>query len=515
MTKKSQTSSEDYDNHLASDKNKQDNHLASENESISESETVSEFESEFENNTESENGYLYHAVVYGSHLSTKQRRSLYFKVFFISCIVVWTLILTFVTLKPDTYTSQWSLILPGTGNGHAVSLESIGQATATSSSPYNNSSISPSVNYKAIATSTPVLVQAAATVGISLSEFSKPRITLVDQTSLMNFEIKGSSAKQSQLKALALYNSLQFQLERLRNDEQKVAAQSSLKTLEGFSKKLENAQQEKLVYQTKSGILSLEQFNQLVVSLENKRTTVSDLLAQLQNLVARSNSLQNILGLSKTQLIQAVNLRNDTMFQEYIKRHADVHAQIATTEGAWGKNHPKLKQLETSHHSINEAIKLRGRKLAGDKKTNVWTLIEIGSTQFENGIFQDLIQLNSQKNGLAKEIEALTSTIKDLELRIKRSSSDAIKIEDLGRKQQVATAVFSTALAKQEIGRADRFASYPQVQILAQPSLPEEADKIVVALALAGGSLATFSIAIGLVLLWLRKPWLQKILKNE
>ncbi len=465
--------------------------------------------------TDPANSFFYHALVFGSHLSNKQRRALYFKVFFISSFCVWALLLSFVFLKPQTYTSEWSLILPGSGNGHAVSLESIGQATATSSSPYNSSTISPSVNYKAIATSTPVLAHAAAAVGIALKDFSQPRITLVDQTSLMNFEIKGDSAKQSQQMAIALYQSLQFQLDRLRDDEQKIAAEASLQTLAGFSQKLEQAQQEKLQYQTQSDILSLEQFNQLVISLENKRTSLSDLNAQYQNLIARSSSLQKSLGLTEKHLFQAVNLRNDAMFQEYLKRHADVHSQIATTEGAWGKNHPKLKQLETSHDSMNKAIEVRGRKLTDDNSLSVWTLIEIGSTQFENVIFEDLIQLNSQKLGLAKEIETLISAIADLEQRIEKSSGDAIRIEDLGRKQQVATAVFSTALAKQEIGRADRFASYPQVQILADPSLPEEADKTVVALALAGGSLATFSIAMGLTLLWLRKPWLQKILKSE
>jgi uncharacterized protein involved in exopolysaccharide biosynthesis len=463
---------------------------------------------------EQQHSFWIRSLVYGSHLSLKERRRLYFRVFFLSSFLVWALVVSFLTLKPSTYTSEWTLILPGSGSGQTVNLESIGQASASSASPYSHSSIDPIVNYKAISTSSPVLKDAAQSMEMSVGAFGKPRIKLVDQTALIKFEIKGRTAEESQQKALNLYQSFQHHLNLLRDDEQAKVTKASLQTLSSFSSKLEQAQQEKLSYQTQSGVLSIEQFNQLILQLENRRVSYQDLTSTFKSLKAQNELLQRSLNMTDKEVNIAVNLRNDALFQEYLNRHAGIHTQIATTEGTWGKNHPKLIQLEAAHVSVNNEITIRGRRLVNDTKISTWQLIEIGSTKFENQIFQKLIEQKATVSGIEQQLLETAQSIQKLESRIANSASDAIKIEDLGRKQQVATAVFSTALAKQDISKSDRFASYPLVQILSEPSLPEKADRLALAMGLFGGIFSTFSIAIGLILLWIRKPWLQKILKN-
>ena len=97
---------------------------------------------------------------------------------------------------------------------------------------------------------------------------------------------------------------------------------------------------------------------------------------------------------------------------------------------------------------------------------------------------------------------------------LERSTTDASKLEDLKRKHQVATAVFTTALAKVDIGKSDHFSSYPLVQLLAEPSVPEKPETLDRKLALLGGVAGSLLSLFGIILLWVRKPYLQRQLKN-
>ena len=140
--------------------------------------------------------------------------------------------------------------------------------------------------------------------------------------------------------------------------------------------------------------------------------------------------------------------------------------------------------------------------------------MQVGTHQEHDHALGGLIKLNEESDGLAEEMAMEANQIVALEQRIETGAAQAIRLEDLNRKQQVSTAVFSTALAKQDIGNADRFSSYPLVQMLTEPTKPDEPDRTIKLLALLGGIAASLGTAIGLSLLWIRKSWFQKLLKN-
>ncbi len=439
------------------------------------------------------------------------RRRFYIRYFLYASSAIWLAMAVLLSLLPERYMSEWTLIIPGTGEGHAVSLESIGQATAKNTSPFSHSSIDPRVNYKSISTSKSVIQTAAKSVSMTSDEFGKPKVKLTDQTALMEFKIYGSSPEQVKQKADALYQSFQSHLEALRQDEQNRINESHLNAIESFSKKLEQAQKNKADFQSRSTIFSIEQFNQLVMQLENKRSAITETSTQHQAISEKIVSLQQSLNLSDQQIIYAVKLRNDKLFQEYLSRHADIHTQISTIRSSWGTNHPKLKQLRAAHHAVNEDIRQRGEKLIHDHSIALNKLIEIGSSQFESAILGELIRLKSEQSSLASEIESLTEVSEQLSQRIESSTNDAVKVEDLIRKQQVATAVFTTALAKHDIGKADHFASYPLVQLFTPPNMPESADTLPIKLAIVGAFFTNLFLGLGLLLLWYRKPLLRRI----
>jgi len=117
--------------------------------------------------------------------------------------VIWGIAISYILLAQPTYTSKWTLILPGKGAGSNINLNDIGQASTMAASPYSNSVTNPKSNYKEFIKSDLVIRMAANKQGLTPRELGAPRVKLVDQTSLIYLSITGNSPEQAQSKAVA------------------------------------------------------------------------------------------------------------------------------------------------------------------------------------------------------------------------------------------------------------------------------------------------------------------------
>ncbi len=448
----------------------------------------------------------------GSNM-TATRRLLAYALVYLGCLVsIWLPVGVFLAVKPESYTSTWVLILPGAGNGHAISLDSVGQANATVSSPYSSPAVDPKVNYKAVATSKPVLADAAARLEMSVEDFGKPRIKLVDQTATMEFYLSDRDPVVAFNKSQALYCALLKELDRLRNDElaRREAATSSM--LHGFSQKLRHAQQRILDYQQTSEIVSVEQFAELTVNLERSRNLINELEATHANLAGSTEALEQALKITPREAASILDLQRDALFNELVEDWAEASALLTRTRARWGRKHHRVVGAEEDERVLRSALIGRAREIAPLLRLDGQRLVVLGTA--DKTLYQQLLELTVERQGIEEQLGALRLGFARQKQLLDRSTTDASNLEDLKRKHQVATAVFTTALAKLDIGKSDRFASYPMVQLLAKPLLPEKPDRMATILAIAGGIAASLLSLLGLILLWIRKPCLRKILKN-
>lgn len=457
-------------------------------------------------------GLLLRLLSHGSSLPRGRRLALYLGIGLAVLAVIWTPATLFLLFKPTSYTSTWALILPGSGAGHAVSLDSVGQASATVSSPYTSHSVDPKVNYKAVAESDPVLAAAASALGMTVKAFGKPRIKLVDQTALMHFRVSGATAQQAHAKSAALYAALQAELERLRADElvRREAAIGDM--LSGFSEKLREAQQRILDYQARAQIVSLEQFNELTLSLERRRSQLRDLEARRAGLAGQTDALREALATTPRAATALLELQQDPLFRELAADWAEASAQLTKNRARWGERHQQVVNARDDEQALRQALLHRARTLApGAPADNERLAAQAGA---EPVLYQRLVELFAEQRGMDAQLASLARAITEQERLLERSTTDAANLEDLKRRHQVATAVFTTALAKADIGKSDRFSSYPLVQLLAEPTLPDRPDTLGRNLALLGALVATLFCLAGLFLLWIRKPFFQRLLKN-
>ena len=95
----------------------------------------------------------------------------------------------FLTLEKPNFKTSWVLLLPGTERNSTISLDNLGEAQSNGRNAYGSVSISPKNTYKEIALSDAVIELAAAQYGVDAVAFSKPKITLIDQTPAMKFTL--------------------------------------------------------------------------------------------------------------------------------------------------------------------------------------------------------------------------------------------------------------------------------------------------------------------------------------
>ncbi|MCX2523617.1 GumC family protein [Larsenimonas rhizosphaerae] len=422
-----------------------------------------------------------------------------------------------IAKSPVQYTTRWVIILPGSGAGLAVSLESIGQASSQSSSPYTNTSVDPKVNYQAIATSDPVIIDAARRSNMSTEAFSSLKIKLVDQTALIDFSISGDTAEQALAKAEAHFAAFRATLEHLRRDEFATRENASRLSIETYERTLDTSQQELLDFQKNSRLISMDQFQSMTLAIETLKEKIEQTTAELKATRIQRQTLMARLGIDGDAASQAMLLQRDASFQSLLTERTKAQAVLTEQAGKWGDRHPEVMTSQAGVDALTQALFSRARILLSPTLSmgDFRAIVSAGNRGTQEAMIQRIVELEIKIKGLASQRESFIEAHARREEKINGSMADAAQLQALMRQQQVAAAVYTTALAKIDIGKIDPFTSYPMLQLLSAPVAPDSPDKLGKKLAMLGAIGSSFFATIGLVLLWIRKPYIRKLRKSE
>jgi uncharacterized protein involved in exopolysaccharide biosynthesis len=219
------------------------------------------------------------------------------------------------------------------------------------------------------------------------------------------------------------------------------------------------------------------------------------------------------------QANDAFVLQADQLFQQYLKDYAEASATRSALLSKWLPDSPAVLKAKAEQDAAQASLLSRSRILLG-KPIDEQMLYRLnlkssaGQAQREQ-LLSDLISRQAEQKALTDQVQTLERQIAQLESRLKSLSQEELNLEKLGRDSQVAQTVFSSTLAKLDLSQTDASDSYPVVQVVSEPSLPENpsfpSPKIVLVGALAGSFLATA----GLVLLWLDRQGLLKLFAPE
>ncbi len=428
--------------------------------------------------------------------------------------MIWAVALGYIAFAPDRYDSRMTLILPGTGVGASMNLESIGQASSNSSSAFSSPSLSPTENYKRLLTSDLVLSDAALIAGEDEFSLPRPAIKLIDQTNLIELRMTGPSPEVAQQRMTALQAAFNAALDNLRSDEAKKREEADASRISDLEQKVDDAQAALLSFQGETGLVSLNQFAGRITALDRLKDSERDRRVKVAESGSSALRLAQSLSITLPQARRAMQLKSDPEFQELLRRYALVTGERSERSGTLGDNHETMEELGAKREALRADLAARGSELSNLSPEQLLAFADLSVSNMRESLFASLTEREATYAGNGAALEELRRQIAEETASTQKQVEQASMLADLLRDLRVAEAVFSSALAQLDTNKADPFASYPLVQTLEAPSLPRAKNAPSPLLVIAGAIAASIVLTIGFLLLWLRQPIIRKLLPN-
>ncbi|MEM6611255.1 MAG: response regulator [Cyanobacteria bacterium P01_C01_bin.72] len=405
-------------------------------------------------------------------------------------VLLWSAAILYLIFKSPTYVSQWSVSLPANENSSSVNIPDVGSLSSDIDSPYRSDIFDPRENYKYLLKEKEILTTAAAKLNMKRSEFGKPEIEIVDNTTMMEISMEGDTPELAREKAITLQTTLEQKLEELRQGQIGQSAQSLAASLEKSRLALAEARGKLADFRANSAIGSSNKANNLSENLENLRRQEAEAQAELQQTRVQAQNLANNLGLSSQSAKDAFALHSDSLFQQYLAEYTRSSGEMVALQAKFQTGSPLVGDKQSEVAIAYQALLNRGSQIIGRsfspellQQLNLRTGNENNS--YRGGLLQDLVSLQSQADGLEARAAELAQQVNRLEqqenIMVRQESTSA----RLRQEVKFAETLYSSNLAKSRLAESNLYDAYPQIQVAFQPSLakkPSSPDPVLVGL---------------------------------
>ncbi len=452
-------------------------------------------------------------AVMGGKLADWGRLPRYIAFALLGGAAIWGPITGYLKTAPLTYESTTSLILPGSGASASMNLSGIGQASSYANSAFASNAVSPTETYKRLLNADRIVDAAADSLDLSRADLGRPRVKLVDQTSLIHFEMTGGSPAEAQARGDAILAAFFAELDALRADEQQTREDSSLGAIQDYRDSVASTRTDIEDLQMSTGLLSVAQYDALLA----QHTVLEAELRNQQAIVfeqeASVNALALSLGIDVSLAAVTLKLFADNEYRQLIDQAADHAADLADALSQYGTSHPKVQDARRAKAQADGAATARAVGLTGLSAEQLAGL-DIAPNGERAALLAELVGMHAKYMGAKEQFDAMLAQNNAQSARLDEMASAAARLQDLQRDFSVAEAVFASAIARTQTTKSDVYASYPLVQVLENPSLPDAPSSPNRKLAIAAGGAATFMMIIGLVLGWTRSAIITTLIKK-
>lgn len=419
-------------------------------------------------------------------------------------VLVIALLGIYLAFETPNYKTSWVMLLPGTERASTISLDNIGEARSNGGNAYGSVSISPKNTYKEIALSDAVINNAAEQYGVAANAFSKPRITLIDQTPAMKFTLVGESQEELAFRARLYNKTFHATLDELRANEIERNFQGIENNLEEAKRRLSQARQDIVAYQIKSSFLSDDQFKRWTNDTEQLRTEHTKTDVELASLNAMLKSSLKQLGISSDQAQALLTRQANPTVAATLKTLSEKLAELASISSRYAPENPLRKTLDRQVTSLTEQVRslLKGvPNLEQISNSHLYGLLATSNIES----IKHVNTLLAKQSGLIAQSQALVESREHYLTRVKSHTQGAATLADLQRVHQIAEAIFSSALAKLDTSRLDIYATYPLTQLLTQPGATIKRDRLQAKLMIVASVLIYGMLSLALALIQVRK----------
>lgn len=431
--------------------------------------------------------------------------------------LVWGAVYAYLEFLPPTYISKWAVIVLGPDAGVKISINDVGQAQSDQGDR-PQSFQDPRSDYVYIFESFAVLDRVAQKMDMSVDDFGEPEITTDKESALISFEVEGETPEQAQEKSRLLYQFWSDAIEKLRQAELQRRQKISKETLGEARRKLDDAQRNLARYQFNSGFSSEEQIKDLSVNIEQLRRKKAELTAEEDGINKKVQQLsKDVNYLSDQEVRDAYLLEADQVYAEHFEQYAAISGELINLSSQLGSQHPqvieKKAQLEKSQAMLLErASYLLNRPV--DQRTLLYLnslILDPKAKTTRQELFKELVTTRAEKESISSQKQQLDRQISLLENRLQGLSQKQLTVKKLEVDYRLAEAVFTATLADVDVADKDIDSIYPPLQLVLEPTLPDEDDPTSPDsdLAILGGIASSLLLTTGVLLLWweMKSPW--------
>lgn len=419
-------------------------------------------------------------------------------------VAIVTFLGLYLALEKPHYKTSWVMLLPGTERASTISIDNIGEARSSGGNAYGSVSISPKNTYKEIALSDAVINNAAKEYGVKASAFTKPRITLIDQTPAMKFTFVGESQEELAFRAKLYNDTFHATLDELRNNEIERNFNGIEINLDEAKKRLSQAREAIVEYQIKSSYVSDEQFKRWSDDTEQLRSDHTATQVELASLNAMLDASLYQLGLTPEQAQALLTRQANPTVTTTLKTLSQKLAEQANVHSQYAAGNPVRKKLDREVSQLTSQVRqlLNGVPNLDNVETpQLYGLLSVSNIES----IKKVNALLAKQSALMAQSEALQNSRNRYLTRVKSHIQVAATLADLQRVHQIAEAIFSSALAKLDTSRLDIYATYPLTQLLTQPGATIKRDRLQTKLVIVASILIYGMLALALSLIQVRK----------
>ena len=452
-------------------------------------------------------------IMMGGRLSDLKRMPRYVATALLGATLIWAPLLGYLKTAPLSYRSTTSLILPGSGASASMNLNGIGQASSYANSAFASNAVSPTETYKRLLGADRIVDAAAVALNLTRAEIGVPRIRLVDQTSLIHVEMTGGSPVDAQARGDALLRAFFAELDALREDEVSTREDRGLLAIEDYRRSVAETRRQITQLQTDSELMSVEQYERLVDRHLKLETLILGRRAALSERRASLLALEAQLGLDAKAAAATLKLFADSGYLAVIDEKARHEVALSDANARYGSQHPKVQEARKARDgAVGIALRLAMSVTGMDAAT--LAALDLAPDGARAELLSDLVLKQVELSAAETELATLSAQFKDGQAEIDQLSGAASDLQDLERDFSVAEAIFASAIARSQTGKSDVYASYPLVQVLENPSLPDRPSSPNRKLAFLAGIAATMMLFFGLSLGWIRLALISRLLKK-
>ncbi|MEP5153015.1 hypothetical protein [Planktotalea sp.] len=453
---------------------------------------------------------LGHRILVGGSLSDLRRFPRYLAIALLGAALIWAPLLGYLKNAPLTYRSTTSLILPGSGASASMNVNGIGQASSYANSAFASNAVSPTETYKRLLGADRIVDAAASSMGLTRLELGAPRIRLVDQTSLIHVEMTGGTPEDAQRRGAALIAAFFAELDALRTDEVVTREDSGAEAISDYRVAVAQTRSRIEQLQTQSGLLSVDQYDTLVDRHQNLETLILERRAGLSERRASLTALEAQLGQDATRAATTLKLFADAGYLALLDDVARFEVALSEANSSYGSRHPKVVSARNARDEAQIVALNLAQDVTGFDRDTLRGL-DIAPNGARADLLSELVRKKVEFDAAEQELTTLQLQFETAQSEIDQLAVVAAKMQDLERDFSVSEAVFATAIARAESSKSDVYASYPLVQVLEDPSLPQKPSSPNRKLALMAGIAATLMLLFGLSLGWIRAALLSRL----